>query len=59
MNTSFQLFQLQEIDSASDNAKNRIIEIDRLISNDESTLRAKAEYDEHVKVLKKIRQQFE
>jgi len=59
MNTSFQLFQLQEIDSASDNAKNRIIEIDRLISNDESTLRAKAEYDEHVKVLKKMRQQFE
>jgi len=40
MNIGFQLFQLQLIDTALDNAKQRIIKIDSLIENDASIINA-------------------
>jgi predicted nucleic acid-binding Zn-ribbon protein len=40
MNTGFQLFQLQEIDTDLDNAQLRIIEIDNLIKNDVKIINA-------------------
>ena len=36
MNTAFQLFQVQQIDSDIDRAAQRIIEIDALIQNNKS-----------------------
>jgi len=46
MNIGFQLFQLQEIDTGLDNTQRRIIEIDNLINNDKSIIKAQNNLEE-------------
>ncbi len=59
MNTGFQLFQLQEIDSAIDKAQKRIDEITHLIENDKTTATARKNVENCEKLFIKEKNEFE
>jgi len=59
MNTGFQLYQLQQIDSEIDAAEKRINEIDSLIKSDREVQTAKAAYDKSQEIYKKMKTSFD
>ena len=58
MNIGFQLFQLQTIDSEADLSNKRIIEIDKLISNNQNVIKAEAMLEQCEAEYKKIKSIF-
>lgn len=58
MNTGFQLFQLQEIDSTIDQHNLRIQEIETSLQNDHTTLSARTLVEEKEDLLKKVKSEF-
>jgi hypothetical protein len=59
MNTGFKLFQLQEIDTAIDKARKRILEIQSLIENDKTTQTAQAKVEKQEKLYIKVKNEFD
>ena len=59
MNTGFQLFQLQEIDSATEKAQKRIDEIIHLIENDKTTAVARINVENREKLFIKVKNEFD
>ena len=59
MNTGFKLFQLQEIDTAIDKARKRILEIQSLIENDKTTQSAQANVEKQEKLYIKVKNEFD
>lgn len=58
MNTGFQLYQLQQIDSEIDAAEKRISEIDSLIKSNKEVQTASSAYDKSQVVFNKIKSSF-
>ena len=58
MNTGFQLYQLQQIDSEIDAAQKRITEINALIKSDNQVQAAKAAYEKSQEIFKKFKSSF-
>lgn len=59
MNTGFQLFQLQNIDSEADQSHKRITEIDKLISNNDKVIQAQTRLENSETEYKKIKTVFD
>lgn len=59
MNTGFKLFQLQEIDTAIDKARKRILEIQSLIKNDKTIQTAQAKVEKQEKLYIKVKNEFD
>jgi hypothetical protein len=59
MNTGFKLFQLQEIDTAIDKARKRILEIQSLIENDKTTQSAQVNVEKQEKLYIKVKNEFD
>jgi uncharacterized protein len=59
MNIGFQLFQLQTIDSEADQSNQRILEIDKLISNNQNVIRVKSRLEKCEAEYKEIKLAFD